>query len=217
MTKAAAYLFVAALLAIAAPVWAQGAKAAGQGGRLAAVFEQADANHDGQVTYEELKAVRPNLTQERFNMLDANHDGVLTKEDRAALRQEYLDKLKQADTNGDGKVSFEEAQKVFPKLTQERFNKLDRDHDGFLTAADRPKAAAQAAGQAAAVAPRAHAQKLLERLNEADANGDGKVTFAEAQKAFPNMTQERFNKLDRNGDGVLSAEDRLENAKTAAK
>ena len=231
------------------------AMAQGVGEVTIQAIHQADVNHDGKVTFEEWKAIRPNCTQGRFNALDANHDGILGKEDVStaatpkapaatapaapaakqikakgnaaeeqlqARRQEMLAKLKAADTNSDGKVTFEEAKTVFPKMTQERFTKLDKNGDGAISQEDRPeKGAAQGQhqakalknGAAASATPeqlQARRQEMLAKLKAADTNGDGKVTFEEAKTVFPKMTQEHFNKFDKNGDGVISQEDRPE-------
>ena len=100
-------------------------------------------------------------------------------------------RLHEADTDKDGKVSFAEAQKAFPDMTKERFDAMDANHDGFLTPADRPEGGG-----------------FRQRFEEADTNHDGKLTFEEAQKAFPNMDKERFNRMDTNGDGAITPEDR---------
>lgn len=116
--------------------------------------------------------------------------GLLAMPAMAAGKAEgKLAKLKAADTNGDGKVTYEEAKAAFPKMDQARFNKLDRNGDGVLTRED-------------------FAEAAKAKLEQADTNNDGKVSFEEAKAAFPRMTQERFKKLDRNGDGYLSAADR---------
>ena len=46
------------------------------------LLKKADANKDGSVTLEEIQAVRPEMTAERFAHLDLNHDGVVNKGDR---------------------------------------------------------------------------------------------------------------------------------------
>jgi len=117
----------------------------------------------------------------------------------AAGKGQRMQRLIAADTNGDGKITLEEAKAAFPNGTQEQFNKLDRNHDGVLSMADKP----QGNGQA-----NTGRSEMLQRLRAADTNNDGTVTFEEAKAAFPKLTRERFSKLDRNGDGVLSMADR---------
>ena len=207
MTKGKQTVVMAILVALAVslPALAGPNGAAGNGQRIQRLIA-ADSNGDGRLTFEETKAAFPKATQERFNSLDRNGDGVLSMADRpgaaaaagaagatGANRGEMIQRLRAADTNNDGRITFDEAKAVFPKLTQERFGRLDRNGDGVLSMADLPDGARG---------------KLAQRLKQADTNGDGKLSFDEAKAAFPKMTQERFSALDRNHDGFLSQEDR---------
>ncbi|HOJ68134.1 MAG TPA: hypothetical protein PK379_05820 [Candidatus Hydrogenedentes bacterium] len=106
----------------------------------------------------------------------------------------------QADTNHDGKLSLDEAKTAFPNMTEERFKALDKNSDGFLTPAERPKPPANGSPAAREQARR----QLVARIKRADSDQDGKITLQEAQKEFPRMTPERFNKLDTDGDGALT-------------
>jgi len=45
-----------------------------------------------------------------------------------------------ADTNGDGKVSYEEFKAAREKHMQEHFNRRDTNHDGFIDEAERKSA-----------------------------------------------------------------------------
>lgn len=103
-------------------------------------MQQADVNNDPVLTFEELSAVNPDLTQEQFNLRDKNSDGVLTRADRLMKpRQGHGLRWRggEADTNGDGVVTFEELAAVRPALTQEKFNMRDKNGDGLRTRADR--------------------------------------------------------------------------------
>jgi len=179
--------------------------------RSAQLFRKADSNGDRKVTLDELKAVLPGMTQERFAVLDRNGDGTLTQEDLRSANTgigadaenawstgQVLHRFRQADKNGDRQITFDEAKAAFPQVTQERFRKLDRNGDGILSKEDRSTAdgiGAVGGGQ------------LLTKLKQADTNGDQKITFEEAKTVFPQATQERFSRFDRNGDGMISHED----------
>lgn len=122
----------------------------GPGGRVAALAKDADANNDGKVTLEELKAKDPNMTPELFAKMDKNKDGVLSADDRPQGKpqgspegdgQDNLpEMIKKSDSNGDGKVTYDEIKAKFPKMPKERFEKLDRNNDGVLSEADRAPA-----------------------------------------------------------------------------
>lgn len=103
------------------------------GQRVVGLLKEADANSDGKVSLEELKAVRPHMTEERFNLMDTNHDGSITKEDVREWVEHAQVKFKEADTDKDGKLSREEMKKLFPNMKDEVFNRKDDNKDGFLT------------------------------------------------------------------------------------
>ncbi|MCW5724947.1 MAG: EF-hand domain-containing protein [Maricaulaceae bacterium] len=44
-------------------------------------FEEADANGDGVVTFEELRMVNPDVTAEEFNAADLSGDGMLSRDE----------------------------------------------------------------------------------------------------------------------------------------
>ncbi|MFA6241877.1 MAG: hypothetical protein WC655_13165 [Candidatus Hydrogenedentales bacterium] len=172
-------------------------------------FKQADVDKNGEVTFDEAKAVVPELTQEKFTAMDKNADGVITPDEApntsrapAKGQEPVMQLAKRADVDQDGKVTFEEMSKVAPNMTQERFNQIDTNKDGVLTMEDRAKGGKE--GKGGDPAARANAVK---KLQSADANGDGKVTFEEALAAKPGYPKEAFDKFDTNKDGVISAED----------
>ncbi len=196
-------------------------------------LRRADTNKDGKVSFDEMKATRPQITQERFNQLDGNHDGFISPEDRPAggkgagaraegdpeARRQLMQTLMAGDTNKDGKVSFDEVTTAKPGFAKADFDRVDRDQDGFLTAKDAPHAPQagdrprQPGGRGArggeAITPEAR-KAIRERLQTADKDGDGAVSRAEAKESMPNLTDERFKAMDRNGDGKIGPGDRPE-------
>lgn len=98
---------------------------------LNARFKQLDANGDGQLT-----AAEAQLPQPVFERLDGNKDKALTlAEMQAGLdkRAEHRDpQFEQSDTNHDGKVTRDEAD----KSAISRFDNIDQNHDGAVTRAE---------------------------------------------------------------------------------
>ena len=122
-------LACAATLAAAAP----GAEGHDPMARLKA----ADTNGDGMISRDEAKAL-PRIAK-HFDEIDANHDGQLTADELRAFHQKmhqlHMAKgggwFKKLDTDGDGRISRAEAQAA-PRLAA-RFDDIDANKDGFLT------------------------------------------------------------------------------------
>lgn len=120
----AASLAAASFLVFAAPGHE------GRGERLKA----ADTNGDGMISRSEAAAL-PRLAP-HFEQIDANRDGQLTMDElRAFHQQNHAHRkggMKRADTDGDGRISKAEAQANAPRLF-ERFDQVDANRDGFVT------------------------------------------------------------------------------------
>lgn len=99
------------------------------------------------------------------------------------------------DANGDGVIDRAEAAKS-PRFAG-MFDKFDANHDGKLTADERPQHRGRGEGRGG---------RGGDMLAQLDANHDGAIDRAEAAKA-PRLS-EHFDKLDANHDGRISAEER---------
>ncbi|MDZ4861709.1 MAG: EF-hand domain-containing protein [Candidatus Hydrogenedentes bacterium] len=196
-----------------------------------ALFTRVDENKDGKVEFEELAKVTPKSTRESFDQMDANKDGALSREEmlagRAAAKQEEaampkvaikqdeaapamqdkkaaaipnpIQLMRKADTDRNGSITFEELAAVTPDLARERFDKMDVNKDGVLSAADRAQGTKDKKQET-----EVHLLKLL----MSDGDKDGNVTFEEMEAAKPGFPREAFDKADRNKDGVLSITDK---------
>lgn len=67
--------------------------------------------------------------QKRFDRYDKDRNGTVNRDEYLANRKKAFAKL---DTNGDGKLSFEE----YAVKTTTKFNTADRDHNGVLNASE---------------------------------------------------------------------------------
>ena len=186
-------------------------------------FKAVDANGDGQLTLAEIHAKRPGFPAEQFKKLDRNGDGTLIREefaprpakrpakasganDRADILAYAKGLIAQCDIDGSGGITLAELQQAKPGFPEEAFIALDRNRDRVLDTAD--IGAPQSTPQRKKRADGPQKAPALERLRKGDTNKDGKLSFEEAQAAFPNLTRERFDARDRNKDSFLSPADR---------
>jgi len=103
--------------------------------------------------YAQDTAVPPPPAAPTFDAVDTNHDGTISKAefqafaahvpahgpggpgDRHVFHRVMPIDIKTLDTNGDGKVSFEE----FAAPMKTHFAEMDTNHDGFLQANEMPR------------------------------------------------------------------------------
>ena len=107
--------------------------------------------------------------QERLRAADTNGDGLISRAEAAALPR-IAQHFDQIDTNKDGQISVEELRAFHAAHAKHRaaamFKHLDKDGDGKISKAE------------AAAAPR-----LAEHFDQIDANKDGFVTPEEMKAA----------------------------------
>jgi len=125
-----------AFVALGAASLTTGAALAKQDGARAPIgFEELDANSDGQITREEMNALR----QDRFSQIDSNGDGVISLEELEAHGQERVKKhaermIERRDANGDGVLTIDEMKS--DKRADRRFDRIDGDGDGSISKAE---------------------------------------------------------------------------------
>ncbi|HUQ08984.1 MAG TPA: hypothetical protein VM146_01620 [Steroidobacteraceae bacterium] len=110
--------------------------------------------------------------------------------------------IMRADTDGDGKVSKDEAAALHDKKQGDWFDKTDANKDGFLTEDEI---------QNGRDARRDHMRgemkaRMEQRFKEADANNDGQLSLDEVQAKLPRLA-DRFNTLDADQNGMLSKDE----------
>ena len=136
-------LLVAALLLAPAI-----ALAATKNARLAEQFTRADADGNGVLSRAEAERAAP-LLAKQFDAIDANRDGQISPEEIRAFRRasgrnargsargiqagaKFELYFARADTDGDGALSRAEAERGLPRVAK-KFDRIDRDGDGRLT------------------------------------------------------------------------------------
>jgi Ca2+-binding EF-hand superfamily protein len=127
----AAGLAAASFLVLAGPSGHDGGREG-----MAARLKAADANGDGLISKAEAQAALPMIAR-HFDEIDANKDGFVTGDELRAFHQQHraqrrAEHFKQIDADGDGRVSKAEAQAKAPRLFA-HFDQVDANGDGFLT------------------------------------------------------------------------------------
>lgn len=116
------------------------------------------------------------------------------KNARVPSPAQIMERLRAADTNGDGVLSKDEA----PGPLKEEFDKIDANGDGQLDPEELKPVVAGLVKRAAPVLT-----QILEHVKAIDADGDGKLSLEEVMAD----AKRRFAKVDANGDGKLEAQE----------
>ena len=116
---------LAAVLAAGAALAEEGSPSRSHG---AAMWDELDADGDGQVTLGEMTEHQRAM----FAEADADGNGAISKEEMKAHFQKHHGEMRArmlGDANGDGAVTRAE----YDLRTAEHFDELDADHDGVLS------------------------------------------------------------------------------------
>lgn len=159
-----------------------------------------DANKDGVVSREEAKA-HPRLAGS-FDAWDKNKDGRLDQAEmtahreamRTEMRAKAHERLKAADTDGDGSLSRVEAEASMPGLVA-KFDQMDADKNGKISPDEM---------HGFRMAGKKHERKHLRMaFKSADKNGDGALDLTEVQADMPKLA-EHFAMIDADQDGKVT-------------
>jgi len=196
---------------------------------LLEAWKAADTNHDGFISREEFDAMpriqhlSPEKRQHLFERLDKHGDGEISLAELARMGRLHDDQkppmqwLWALDTDHSGGVSFEEfkagqfIKKLPPEKQLELFRRLDTNHDGVITPADRPEPPFKHEGGK----PEGGRMEQHQIFHLLDKNHDGVLSFEEfcAAPAIKDLTaaeqKARFDALDRNHDGQLTPDEFL--------
>ncbi|MEP4079224.1 EF-hand domain-containing protein [Haloferula sp.] len=194
-------------------------------------FELADTNGDGVVSAEEFSALErisripAEKRDEIFKRFDKNGDGLIQRgEMRPSKRPDGgsrpFPKLRELDTDMDGKVSFKEfevgpfAERMPKDRLEKFFGKLDTNGDGSITPEDRPMGRggpSEGRGGPGERGPQQHdRKKMIETL---DKNDDQALSFEEFRQApwlkdkSEDEQEDVFEEIDKNDDLVIDKTD----------
>ncbi len=110
-----------------------------------------------------------------------------------------------ADADANGTLSRAEVDKSLPRLAQ-KFDQIDTNKDGQLSR-DEMKAGRKAHKHAHKKGNKADRQvRAVERFRHADANGDAKISRAEAATNAPRLAK-KFDAIDADKDGQLTQDE----------
>lgn len=160
--------------------------------RLAA----ADANRDGVLASEEVRAHFEAQRAARFQSADADHDGALNAQEVGAER---WTRLSRADANSDGRVTQEEMAQGFARM-REGFGRGHHGPRGEGAEGEGNEGFGRGRHGMGRGLHRPDPARMVQRF---DANGDGALQLAEV----PERMRERLGSADANGDGTLAVDE----------
>lgn len=163
-------------------------------------FERLDANRDGRVTPDEARQARAQMRQHMqdrmFDRMDLNHDGNITRDEMAQAHAQMRERMQQrrADRGGSGmhrgpmgghgmgmrgprgmgrfgpqgELTLEQMR----DRALQRFDRMDLNHDGTVTAAERQQARAQMREQMQQRRAQFRERMQQRRQGQADPGGD---------------------------------------------
>ncbi|HEX5363870.1 MAG TPA: EF-hand domain-containing protein [Gallionella sp.] len=147
MMKRMAYLYLTLAMASPLAVAADGVDALLENKEPATPIERAfnklDANHDGVISRGEVQLKQTALLLDNFAKIDENKDdGISLQEFQKFLetlrakQEEFFNRLKAADKNGDGEWTLKELKSAKAKLPslEKNFDAIDSNHDKKITA-----------------------------------------------------------------------------------
>jgi len=131
-------VLTAALLPFTAQAKPDGAKKGGKGTPPSPeqILERMDADGSGGISTDEAKG----RLEKHFDQIDADGSGEITEQELATAGEERRErgkenagKVKEADTDGNGSISYDEANAAGLEKLIEHFEKVDADGDGEVT------------------------------------------------------------------------------------
>lgn len=184
-------------------------------------FAALDTNGDGDLTSDELgghiepvegeNEGEPNEGETAEGEVEEEgEEAPLTIEEIRILLKDDFDDI---DTDGDVKLSPEEALEAVPALKPGDFQLLDLNDDGFLSKEelqeplDNEGEPVEEEGEPETTEE--IVEVLINEFNDADTNGDNRLTYTEARGIVQGLTNAQFFEYDIDNDGYLE-QDELE-------
>lgn len=178
-----------------------------RGDRAERMFERMDADENGQVTAEEVKA----FAAKRFARRDVDGDGIVSREDRQNLRKQRreerrTERFEKIDADGDGTITKEEFVAFTPDrgergkrrgMRGERGERHGmRGHHGHRQGKGKRRGEGRRMGRNAPLTIQEAEARALQRFERIDSDDKGYITLNDV-KAFEADRRERRGKRGR--------------------